>query len=40
MSKKRHRLPRRASRKMFTNTAMKVNPKNLQAVPMRGGFRL
>lgn len=37
---RRHKLGRSASRKMFRNTARIVHPKNLQAVPMRGGFRL
>lgn len=37
---KRHRLRRATSAKMFTRGAMKVNGKNLRAVPMRGGFRL
>lgn len=36
----RHRLKRGVSAKMFTRGAMKVKGKNLQAVPMRGGFRL
>lgn len=38
--KKRRRLPKKVSKKIFTTTAREVHPKNLQAVPMRGGFRL
>lgn len=30
----------RKSRRQFTRTAGKTNSLNLQAVPMRGGFRL
>lgn len=37
---KRHGLRRATSARMFTKGAMKVNGKNLRAVPMRGGFRL
>lgn len=28
------------SKKLFTKTAKKVNPKNVRAKPMRGGIRL
>lgn len=38
--KNRRKLPKKASEKIFTTTARQVHPKNLQAVPMRGGFRL
>lgn len=38
---KRSKLSGGHSRKMFTNTARRVHPKNgLSAVPMRGGIRL
>lgn len=40
MKSKRHKIPKKKSKKMFRNTAVKTNGKNLQAVPMRGGFRL
>lgn len=40
MSKARHKLSRGTSARMFTRGAMRVQGKNLQAVPMRGGFRL
>lgn len=38
--KKRRHLPKSASKKIFTHGALRVHPKNLQAVPMRGGFRI
>ena len=37
---KRKRLSRSKSRKLFRNTAQKVNGKNLMDRPMRGGIRL
>lgn len=37
---RRSKLGRKYSEKSFTRTAKKVHPKNLQAVPMRGGFRI
>lgn len=37
---KRHRMNRRTSRKLFTNTARRTHVKNLQGNPMRGGIRL
>lgn len=40
MSKQRRKLPKKVSKKIFTTTAKSVHPKNLQAVPMRGGFRI
>lgn len=40
MSQKRKKLSRSYSQGYFTHTARQVHPKNLQAVPMRGGFRL
>lgn len=36
---KRKKMKRAASRKLFRRTAEKVHPKNLRAVPMRGGIR-
>lgn len=36
---KRHKMPAKASQKLFTRTAQKVHGKNL-AMPMRGGIRL
>ena len=40
MSNYRKRLSDKKSRKLFTRTAMRVNPKNVAARPMRGGIRL
>lgn len=37
---KRHKMSKKASKRLFRRTANKTNGKNLQAVPMRGGFRL
>lgn len=37
---KRRKMSSHGSRALFTATAMKTDPKNLQAVPMRGGFRI
>lgn len=38
---KRKKLVQRHAKKLFTATAQKTNRKNvLQAVPMRGGFRI
>lgn len=37
---RRHKMSKRKSKRLFRNTANKTNVKNLQAVPMRGGFRL
>lgn len=37
---KRRKMSRRESRRVFTGAAMNVKAKNLQATPMRGGFRL
>jgi len=38
--KRRHKLGRKHSRKMFSRTALKVNGRNAVAAPMRGGIRL
>lgn len=37
---KRKPLSRSGSKRLFTATAKKVNPKNLLGAPMRGGIRL
>lgn len=37
---KRRKVSKRGSRKLFSATAAKVHPKNLRAVPLRGGIRL
>jgi len=38
--KRRFRMSKGASRKTFSKTADRVNPKNLNSgTPMRGGFR-
>lgn len=38
--KKRSRMSRKHSKKLFTRTAQYVNSRNVHATPMRGGFRL
>lgn len=38
--KKRKPMPRKASEKLFTETASRTHRKNVQADPMRGGIRL
>lgn len=38
--KNRKSIPKKASKKLFTRTAKKVNPKNTNSRPMRGGIRL
>nr|QJB20791.1 MAG: hypothetical protein [Microvirus sp.] len=40
MSKKRVKLSKKRSRKLFTNTAKKVHIKNISGRSMRGGIRL
>lgn len=40
MSKKRQKIPRKASKRNFTKNAVKTNIKNLRGNPMRGGIRL
>ena len=40
MAKKRKKLSRNKSRKLFRAGARHIKGKNLRAVPMRGGFRL
>lgn len=37
---KRHKIPGKKSRKLFSTTAQYVHPLNIHASPMRGGFRL
>lgn len=39
---KRKKLSKKGSKKLYTATAdsNNVNPKNVKAVPMRGGFRI
>ncbi len=38
--KKRSKIPKKASKKLFRKTAAKVKTKNHRAAPMRGGIRL
>jgi len=38
--KKRKKLSKKGSRKLFRATVNKTHKKNLQATPMRGGFRM
>lgn len=40
MSKYRKKVSSQKSKKMFTRTAKRVNPKNAVGSPMRGGIRL
>lgn len=37
---RRHRISKKKSKKLFRKTASKTNRKNVQARPMRGGWRL
>lgn len=37
---KRHKMSGKHSRKLFTRTAERVNPRNMLGSPMRGGIRL
>lgn len=37
--RKRHKLGKRHSRKLFTKTARKVHRRNVHMNPMRGGIR-
>lgn len=38
--KRRHKVSKKKSRKLFSRTAQYVHPKNVHAAPMRGGYRL
>lgn len=38
--KKRQKMGKQHSRKVFTKTAKHVHPKNAMPNPMRGGYRL
>lgn len=40
MAKRRRKMSRTKSRKVFTKGAKRVNPKNRMGRPMRGGIRL
>lgn len=37
---KRRKMKKRQSKRLFSRTAQKVNRRNLQPKPMRGGYRL
>lgn len=37
--KKRHKLSRKGSKRLFTKTAKKVHKRNVHRMPMRGGIR-
>lgn len=37
---KRHKLGNKHSKRLFTKTAERVNPRNNMGSPMRGGIRL
>ena len=38
--RKRKKLSKKKSRRLFSKTAAKTHRKNVRAMPMRGGFRL
>ena len=38
--RKRRKISKRRSKRMFTRTAQKVHRKNIVPRPMRGGYRL
>ena len=38
--RRRHKLSRKGSRKLFSRTAQYIHPLNVHKEPMRGGFRL
>lgn len=38
--RKRHKMSRRGSKKLFRNTASQTHVKNVCPAPMRGGIRL
>lgn len=38
--RKRRKMSRKGSKRLFSATASKTNARNLRAVPMRGGFRI
>lgn len=38
--KKRNKLTRGGSRRLFSHTARETHPLNLRGNPMRGGFRI
>jgi hypothetical protein len=40
MARKRHKLTRKGSKRLFTHTALKTSPRNLSRSPMRGGIRI
>lgn len=37
---KRHKMPSKQSKRLFSKTAQRVNPRNMLGSPMRGGIRL
>jgi len=37
---KRHKISKKASKKLFSRTASKTNGRNYRTAPMRGGIRL
>lgn len=38
--RKRHKMKKSHSKHLFEKTAQRTRAKNLQATPMRGGFRI
>jgi len=38
--RKRHKLSRKASKKIFRKGASRIKTLNIRATPMRGGFRI
>lgn len=37
---KRHKIPARQSKRLFSQTAQSIHPKNAPKNPMRGGYRI
>lgn len=37
---RRHKIGKKQSKRLFTNTALNIHPKNVRQHPMRGGIRL
>lgn len=40
MSRRRHKLSRKSSKRIFRKGALRTKSLNVRAVPMRGGFRI
>ena len=40
MSRRRHKLSRKASKRIFRNGASRTKTLNIRGMPLRGGFRI